>query len=69
MSSRLEKQDANDVVHSLLALAIVGMLFFGYYIGAREKQKEIENRALQLKDVSPDQERVIELVIFGELQE
>lgn len=68
MSSRLEKQDRDDAIHSFLVLLLVAICGISFYLGMQQKQKEIEKRALQLKDVTPDQERIIELVIFGESQ-
>lgn len=68
MSNRLENQDRSDVIHSVLVLLVLAIAFVSYYIEREGKQNEIEKRALQTK-VTPEENKKIEYIIFGESQE
>lgn len=64
MSSRLEKQDRDDVLHSLIILIMLAVSFLAYHKGAGDKQQEIEDRAKSTPMTVGENTRV-EIILFG----
>ena len=68
MSNRLERQDTDDMKHSLLILMLLGIIFISYWVGTQHRQKEIENRVKSTQMTVEENARV-EVILFGETQE
>lgn len=64
MSSRLEKQDRDDAIHSILVLLLVGIVGISYYIGLQHKQQEIEDK-VKSTQMTVEENARIEEILFG----